>query len=223
MGERWFKPISVPTEGGRRNVSRIFCSKEGCANFNDIAPSAGGGALPIEPLTKLWHKRGWVVGRTPSGDLCPDCARKAKTPLNGQVLVFHSRDPAPAVAAPVPAVVEAMDMPVLTRELRRKIIASIEDHWNSRDGGWLEDMTDALMARQLKVPRVFVEEVREDVFGPVADNEEIRGLKVKIEESGQRLTMLEKGLDRMIDEVSLARRVYSELVDEAKLIYAKVT
>lgn len=66
----------------------VICSA--CGAFENH-PVTGNNAMPPEPLIKLFHRRGWVMGSTRQNDICPACVRDAAKAKKKEVAVRPSR------------------------------------------------------------------------------------------------------------------------------------
>lgn len=76
-------PIStVPGEGGP--VRRVFFRCGAC----DVTTSLSQfwcGSSREEAIAAFLHKRGWLVGRSPEADRCPDCARAWRLEVSARI------------------------------------------------------------------------------------------------------------------------------------------
>ena len=120
----------------------------------------------------FFEKRGWEVGRTPSGDRCPQCvARKAGKPVpQPERKVVHMSDH----KKPPPEERPADEPRIMTREDGRLISRAIEDHWDKEDKeryqpGW----SDRKIAEDYGCPVEWVQAIRERDFGGVGEDPDV--------------------------------------------------
>jgi len=200
---RLFLPITVAAEAGRRRIHRIICS---CCGFaDDVSANTIGGARATEDLMNVWRRRGWEVGRAPSSDKCPVCItgeRRRLTPANTP---YATVEKAPmtvdkgtsenVVAMPVAAAPPR----VMGREDRRLVFARLHEVYLDERRGYENGWTDARVAEDLGVPRAWVTEVRDENFGPIRDNEEVRAATAQMDAiAAEALALLERSR-RLLD------------------------
>lgn len=197
---RRFIPITVPSEAGRRRVHRIQCSE--CPVSHDVSANTWGGARAIEDLLAIWRRGGWTVSKREGHDLCPNCTgkrlRRRRAGVQDAPLPLPSQPPLPVLPeAPTefqPVIIEDDEMarpkstqkteetkPVAaepprtpTFDEKRLIILSLQDHYVSEVVGYEPGYTDQRVGNELGVPWKWVAEIRDAMFGPVRDNEEVR-------------------------------------------------
>jgi len=167
---RLFTPITVQAEAGRRRVHRITCSE--CPATLDISANTYSGSRASEDLNKIFQRRGWQVGRSANHDLCPGCQfrkrQERRAPKQtAEVIPMSKQEAAPAAA----------DQPrVPTFNDRRIIFAKLEEVYVDEKVGYGSGWSDQRVAKELGCPWAWVAELREQNFGPVRSNEEMRVL-----------------------------------------------
>lgn len=183
---------SANTGGGHaRHVHRITCSK--CSNTHEVSIGKSGGTMALDHLVKIFHRHGWDVGRNASHDVCPECSsarRKAKrsaglpTDLPTEFQPLPTDQPRTAKIIEMatgkeatPPIVSAAEPPAeMSRDDRRVIFAKLQDAYVDEKTGYAAPWTDKLVARDLGVPIAWVAKVRDEMFGPAKDNDDIRAL-----------------------------------------------
>ncbi|WP_150526800.1 hypothetical protein [Roseibium sediminis] len=130
----------TPEDGKAGNYATICC---GCGTKEDVYVAASvGGTLPVEPVSRKFRNKGWVVGSKANGHTCPECkVREAARPK----------------AAPPP---EATSLQ------RRAILESLEVVFDP-EKGFDEGYDDNRVAKELNFPRKWVSDVRELMIGPI--------------------------------------------------------
>lgn len=153
MSSRSFPIVKVEREGQVRQAAQIEC-----ATCNVTAKFASTGrSISMEHAARWFRAHGWEVGNGARHDRCPDCQQRqtAKT------------------VSPMPDKTMAADTPrEMSREDRRIIFAKIDELYLSDKTGYSPPWTDSAVARDLGVPRAWVSQVREDLFGPEGSNAE---------------------------------------------------
>lgn len=137
--------------------------------------------------------KGWEVGTNDNGkhDFCPACVEKAKAerrarkikPINGHALEVVPQEPkAMQPQTAVPPSISETSPTEMTRSDRRLIFLQLEECYASESEGYKTPWTDAAVAKHLNLPLAWVMLVREENFGPAADNSEIRDMlhRVKV-------------------------------------------
>lgn len=136
-----FRCVSEQTAGVWRRMVVINCST--C----DASASAHVKSESDEVRAKYWTGRGWSVGKRPADHLCPVCAANP-----------HQQKEATMAEAEPPRQV--------TREDRRKINDALDAHYLPERGCYAKSFSDKLVAEKLSMPRAWVAEERERLFGP---------------------------------------------------------
>lgn len=171
--QRWYQPKSVPdpnvTQGFRR-VHRFQCSA--CPVVHDIPIKFGAsGGLGAEILERQMKRAGWELGARPTKDLCQACAqakRKKKIEKKGDVIHMAKYG-----AAGISVVTENQPRE-MSRDDRRIIFAKLNDVYIDETTGYGNGWSDKKVAEDLSVPRAWVEEIREENFGPIQISEEAK-------------------------------------------------
>lgn len=178
-----------------------------------------GGDLSPDHAAKRARRRGWTVETDKFGsNRCPSCistrqeaARGERaekvTPIHNQpnresVVVLH-RNRGPAQAPALPSAEEiATRRP--TPDQRTKIREALEAYFESKAGHFTHGYSDEKIAQELKLPRVFVEEIREVGFGPIRSDPELDALKAAIAAAQKQVT-------EATEKVALAQLEVEEL------------
>lgn len=213
--QRNFLPVTIPAEAGRRRVHRITCAE--CHTTNEVSANTHCGSRAVEDLMRVWSRGGWTIGKNPSGDICPQCSsekRRARRARNETTMpsaeVIHMTS---ARAVPPNAGVKIEpDKPVeMGRDDRRIIFAKLDEVYLSADQGYSKGWTDKRIAEDLGVPRAWVEGVREEMFGPARDNEDIRALRTELDGLRAALEPTERRCDALLTQAKTASLAVVEL------------
>lgn len=104
----------------------------------------------------------------------------------------------------------------MTRENRRFIDESIAGLYDPKKERWLKDNSDKNMAERLKVPRAWVTEVREQLYGAFDRNEAAEQQSKKLDEA---IAMAEAASTRLLEMAAEAETLVKSLqVVKAKLL-----
>ena len=169
---RTFKEASENIGGQWRRVAVIACRQ--CAKIENLSIKTAYGLLPPVAIEKKFAQKGWEIGSNDHWDVCPDCvALRDKKP----VLTIVPKAVVPLVKEVVevkPELVVAAEKPrVMQRDDRRIIFEKLNAVYLDEKRGYDNDWSDNKVATDLGVPRIWVEQVREEMFGPVNTNGDI--------------------------------------------------
>jgi hypothetical protein len=150
---------------------RIRCSR---CPAEDSVSANGPASLPSVAIARKFEAKGWTVSERSAGhDVCPKCVDEEKK-LKREQSVKHEKSVA-AVVVP-PTAPKAEPPPQMTREERRIIFEKLNEVYIDEKTGYAPEWGDGRVAEDLGVAVAWVRMMREENFGPAADNEEIRGL-----------------------------------------------
>jgi hypothetical protein len=129
--------------------------------------------LPTVAIAKKFAQRGWEIGQNEHWDTCPECLKKQEKPKLKIV---------PKVEEKVPDMLKPEPPRAMGREDRRIIFDKLNgvylDERRGYDAGW----SDHKVSTDLGVPRAWVEQVREEMFGPVNSNPDIEAFVKAVRE-----------------------------------------
>lgn len=166
--EHPFNEFSEKIGGSWVKTAKVVCCY--CLKVGTVKVTRGSTLLAPPGVIKKFHEMGWEIGRNCLQNVCPDC--QAKKPKTAHLTVVSDRTEENKMAVVEPIV--KTDPPrTMTREDRRIIFEKMNgvylDEKRGYDSGW----SDVKLATDLGVPRAWVEQVREEMFGPVSSNPEI--------------------------------------------------
>lgn len=182
-----------------RTVSTITCV--GCRRTDEFVHI---GAKPNEAVEQYFRNHGWQVGKTARKDVCPTCqmqARKVK----------------PVTKIEEKAAVIAVEPRQMDRDDRRLIFAKIDEVYEK--DGYVAPWTDAAAARSLGVPRAWVSQVRDEMFGPAGSNPELDQYLTQVEELREDIDRTKEEFTRVVTGLvakqgeleKLARKIEKEI------------
>jgi hypothetical protein len=203
---------------------RIRCAEVGCGQVGEILDQSDGG-LPSNVVEKRFERKGWEVGANEKHDFCPECVEKRRlarrqarikplsVPKDSNVVQLTPHQETPAMSA-----VEANEPAQMSRSDRRIIFAKLEEVYESEEAGYKMPWTDQAVAKDLgsHIPVGWVAQVREENFGPVKDNAEIRGLFERVESNTAEARAF-------LDEVKAVRKDTVALVDRVNDLARRAT
>lgn len=186
-----------------RLVSTIECSR--CPAVSDYVHV--GSKKPSVAVEQYFRNHGWSVGRVAKKDVCPACQ-------------MQTRKEKPVAKAAKPAEPEIVVTPAprqMDRDDRRLIFAKIDEVYEK--DGYVVPWTDAAVAKHLGVPRAWVSQVRDEMFGPAGSNPELDAYLTQVEELTMSIEQAKDDFAKVIDglvekqgELSrLARKIEKEI------------
>lgn len=189
LREYLLEPIQAP-DGRYRRVHRFVCCK--CGKTHQIGASDNGLPMTRDFLEKKLRAGGWEIGKTKEYDICPDCVMKARKEK-------RERKHMNANAANANVVQVEPEHREPSREDKRIIIAELESVYVDEKTGYSGLWSDQRVAEKLCVPRKWVSDVREDLFGPEGSSE---------------------GAKELLSEAKAIRDGYSDLARKAQEAHA---
>ena len=169
---RGFKEASENIGGQWKRVAVIACRD--CGKSENLGIKTAYGLLPPTAIEKKFSQKGWEIGSNDHWDVCPDCVAKRDAKPVLKIVPKVTEPPAEEVAEVKPELVVAADKPrVMQRDDRRIIFEKLNGVYLDDKRGYDADWSDHKVATDLGVPRVWVEQVREELFGPVNTNVDI--------------------------------------------------
>ena len=155
---------------------------------------------------------GWDANvHKPGKCICPKCVkhreiRAASAPIE----VDPNRRPvvhkAPiTITAPKEVAVEIKK---LTPEQKSELRKAIEENFNEELGRWGDGFSDHIVSELLGIPRVLVQEFRDNFYGELKQDPEITALRDQLDQAKKVLTNLQSTLGKMeLKFADIAKRV----------------
>lgn len=182
----------------------IRCGKCGAAETTE----SNGANMPPEACARFFRSRGWRVAGSPKKDRCPAClaAEHSHKPpieenetmgLSKDATVVEIRPPQPGASEQAPR--------QMTREDRRLIFAKLEEVYIDERVGYCPGWNDERVAKDMAVPRAWVETIREENFGPQKAEQSAEVIELR-----ERIEMAELGGKGLADE---AARIAKQAAD----------
>lgn len=204
--KRDFEPISARIGGKNMTVRRIRCATPGCGFEGDIIDGTRNG-LPSEVTERKFRQKGWEVGASEKHDYCPSCVEKIRLERRAR----RKKPQGEVMSDTVDTAPREM-----TREDRRIIFAKLSDVYLDEASGYQPPWTDKKVADDLGVPRAWVEQIRDENFGPASDNSAIREMLERVETSA-------KEAQSLLADAKKVRSDVADLVQRANLLSQKAT
>jgi hypothetical protein len=197
-----------------RRGAKATCGR--CYHSDTVAVnnSKRGGQEDDEVIERMiahkFEKHGWKIGKNPAHNRCPKCfsaiknsaIHKAKETTMNKVVPMNS----------TAIVTQTVDMPrgerAPTRDERRIIIAKMQDVYLNETVGYRTDWTDHKVSEDMGVPRVWVTQIREDIFGPEDKNEETSAI---YSEAREAIAVIEDNIKNMQNTLLQAEAVVTAL------------
>lgn len=189
MAERRFEKRATTMGGQLITVRPVKCVE--CGQPGDIIDRTRGG-LPSVQLGRMLKAKGWEIGASEKHDYCPKCvaghraerrARRVKPINNCSITSQEDAAMLQKAVTTIPPAVSETAPPEIGRAERRVIWAKLEEVYQDETAGYRTPWTDAAVAKDLGVPQAWVVAIREENFGPAADNSEIRDMLGRVKEA----------------------------------------
>lgn len=171
---RTFEEITEKHGAHWRRVAVIRCRH--CGAHENLNLKMGVSLLPPAAIEKKFTQKGWVVGSNENWDTCPDCVSKFSKPA---LKIVPKEEVTPMKPEPKLVVAEPRAM---QRDDRRIIFEKLNGVYLDEKRGYDPEWSDHRVATDLGVPRVWVEQVREEMFGPIATNPAIEDFMKGVQE-----------------------------------------
>jgi hypothetical protein len=147
-----------------RIVAAVTC--RGCGIEDVIGIKAAAALMPPVAIAKKFAQRGWDIGQNEHWDTCPKCIAKKKEKPTLKIV--------PKIEQAVNHMMKAEPPRTMSREDRRIVFEKLNGVYLDEKRGYDTGWSDHKVAIDLGVPRAWVEQVREEMFGPVNSNPEIQ-------------------------------------------------
>lgn len=178
----------VDTRGvdrGGRLVKAMIVNCHACGATHNIYPPNAN--FPAAKVSKIMIARGWTMDIKRGRHVCADCCKKETA------------------------------MPEKPREMqpadRRKIFRKLDEVYDDANGRYCDGWTDNAVAKDLAVPRKWVEVIREEAFGPAGRNVEMDRIAAEI---GQLRAAAKAAEDAAMKAAADAERLVSQADDLRK-------
>jgi hypothetical protein len=219
MKQRFFVPDTTEHEGKWIRGHRIQCNacqyiEKVKTNTSQTGGAGSDDSVIMRRVQDKFETLGWFVGKREQDDLCPKCA--GRTSLSD------------LVATDILAEVVLTSKPNgsgrdLTREERRIIILKLQDVYVDEATGYSAMWTDVRVARDLNVPIEWVAHLREENFGPLNDNPEVRNLATEMHTLADDVKHKSGEVQRLVANMSTlfdeARKMQSEIQQIAQRMH----
>lgn len=184
-----FETGTVRIEGHPRKAQTIRCSK--CGRRDSVVDSTSS-TMASSVIANKFRAKGWHVASRASGDLCPSHAPHSLSPKQKRAAYCRiagvPRKEEKTMSQPQPAVPEPPRE--ATVDERRRILDALEEHYDVQAKRYTGSFTDDAVSSKLKLPRAWVSDLRDKLFGPEAN--EAKALRdAALEELAKRASDLE--------------------------------
>lgn len=214
MSKRTWHITSVQRadHGPRQRATEIVCGS--CGEKDHIINTSELKALPPAMVAKKFEQAGWVVGAGPAADRCPACVARIRGPKPALKIVPKPEATMPeAVAAPPPQ---------MTREDRRVIFEKLNEVYVDERTGYDRGWSDKRVAEDLGTRRAWVQQVRDEMFGPARDNDDIREFAAAQAALASDVASLTKDFADIVSRVKSVEARSAELAKTAAAILKAV-
>jgi hypothetical protein len=205
---RYFEAESIRDEAGnRRSACVIRCGEPGCMAADSIRLKGRG--IGPQMARRTFEHHGWTLGDKPEDDRCPQHKPTRRPKLNGS-----RKDDAVRTVTHLPgarpAQTEAPAAREPTREDRRRITETLDEHYEP-EKGYRGDWSDQKIGKKLDVPHAWVRELRVLLYGDAAGNEATDEARHKLAELEGRCAALDTLIEQAMTGVSEVRSEIARL------------
>lgn len=179
--KRAFGETSVQHGTQWRRVASVTCRS--CSAVEQIGIKMGHSLLPPDAIEKKLTQKGWVIGANEQWDMCPACVAASKASAKPILTIVANDKEIPVEVEVKPDLKSvAIEPRVMQREDRRIIFDKLNGVYLDEKRGYDAEWSDHKVSLDLGVPRAWVEQVREEMFGPVNTNSDIEAFRKGVEE-----------------------------------------
>lgn len=204
MAKAVFDAAQLVIEGRPRRAFRLYCyrcGKSGECVMNTMMGGAAADEKEKRIASRKFSEMGWEVDPKRGKHFCPECQAKP---------VVNPKKEAEMTSTVVP-------MPrQMSRDDRRIVFEKLNEVYLDEKQGYAAPWTDEKVATDLGVPRAWVQNVREEMFGPVSSNGDIDALIVAVKslndeitkhrEQGEKLVSAAAQMQKQVDKITKAVR-----------------
>ena len=188
---RIYPTVMIPCGGDKklRSFHRLFCMQAGCRESLLLSPGARG-QLSITGVIGIAKKKGWYADKKgyalcmdhapgsrsrPPSKMPPAQKRAAFNRIKQDNIAKAMREKEPRVSVPTtiiipeeePAMATTAEQPrVATREDKRRIRDTLDSLYDEENQRYSKNWTDESVAVKLNVPRAWVTDLRDNLYGP---------------------------------------------------------
>lgn len=164
-------------------------------------------------VEKKFRQLGWLTGSTRKRDLCQSCSAERTTkPRREKIAAMAIQCVKPQTIEMESVVVEpnktsatALITPrQMTIADRRKINEKLSEVYMA--DAYMSDWSDERLSREINVPRAWVAEIRELLYGP-AVNEHTIEARQAVKAALDKMALIEKAIEGLIDELGKTKEV----------------
>lgn len=227
--DRMFEVAKSYDNGTYRTGLQIKCTKriaKDCLKSEAFHYSGSARPSPVH-AARVFRNHGWVVGGSPKTDVCPKCMeqisnlRRDKPEPTTTLVKKEPEMPAPTIPAPrtqtfVKPVVKPGQITLkdIDRESRRAIDMKLEEVYEADKGGYLENWTDALVAKDLGCLEEWVSIVRDFGHGPNTSASNIVHDVSALNELADKVMDAKRLVDIAIDRMASADELVNKRLTE---------
>ena len=217
--------------GDKKVVAQIArCAHKGCRSELEIINPKGSRIMPPSMFNRKIAQRDWaIVGHEA---YCPkhkpsSPGRRRVTHIEDANVVFANFAPISVPTGPTGAMVAPPSPPAPPKEnpvttavindlkdlaevtapdaaTKRRIFRTVDEHWDETKGRYETLWSDQRIATDLKVPRLWVEDIRRDAFGGNGGNAELDALRADMEAAEKRFSEMTAEAARRLDAAMTA-------------------
>lgn len=175
-----------------------------CGTIETLNIRAAKALLPPVAISKKFGQKGWEIGSNEHWDVCPSCVAIRDAAKSQKKLTIVETIKETAMKPELSVIAQARTM---ERDDRRIIFEKLNEVYLDEKRGYDTGWSDHKIATDLGVPRVWVEQVRDEMFGPANTNPDMEEFKKGVAELGK----IKAKLDTVVAKVEEFKRLANEL------------
>lgn len=199
-----FDMAQLVIEGRPRRALRLYCyrcGKPGNCLMNTMQKGAGSEDKEQRIAGRKFTEMGWAVDLGRGKHFCPECQTSPQVRPQRE-------DTEMASIVTIPR--------QMSRDDRRIVFEKLNEVYIDEKQGYSAPWTDEKVSVDLGVPRAWIAQVREEMFGPVGSNSEIDGVLkaaasltseiARYREQGDKLVSTAESIQKQIAQIAKAVR-----------------
>jgi hypothetical protein len=196
VAESVFDLAQMVIDGRPRRAMRLYCyrcGKPGTCLMNTMNTSTGvDDDREKQIVARKFTSMGWEVDLRKGKHFCPECQISPQVKMEKQEVEL--------AVVPMPR--------QMTRDDRRIVFEKLNDVYLDEKQGYSPPWTDEKVSVDLGVPRAWVTNVREEMFGPVGSNSDI---EAAIKSACELVVEMKKGNEQIAKLMSSAATIEKRL------------
>lgn len=213
--------IQFGDTGPRHKIACTQCGAEGAI--------PGSRLIPEDACMAMFRTRGWDIAKNGKRRICPDCcakgrevrraineAQKALDQEKSETRTGKQQKEARAMTTRDTSTVKAEPPREMSRDDRRIVFEKLNEVYVSEKVGYDKGWSDKRVSEDLGVPRAWVVQVRDEMFGPSHESEAAGDMLKRIEAISSEVVSIKTEAATLSDRLKKLFQNHSDLLAEAR-------